>query len=133
LQQQPMNNGEHLSILDVARLDLLIRGRIASHLSAHGWYPVVVAETIHCHKSLKLFQTFFVETAVLGWDEKAFILQQRFWRQDVCVAEAVVRARVLKRTGGPVSPMEMLRAAGVTEESQVLPEWIRDWNARQSD
>jgi acyl-CoA thioesterase FadM len=128
-----MNNGKYLSILDVARLDLMIRGRIAALLSRQGWYPVVAAETIRFRKSLQLFQSFLVETSVIGWDDKAFIVQQRFWRNDVCVAEAVVRARVLKRTGGSVAPEEVLRLAALATESAALPEWIREWNARQSD
>jgi acyl-CoA thioesterase FadM len=128
-----MNNGKYFSILDVARLDLMLRGRIASHLSKNGWYPVVAAETMRFRKSLKLFDSFFVETTVLGWDDKAFILQQRFWKDDACIAEAVVRARVLKKSGGSVLPGEVLRVAGVTGEPSVLPDWIREWNSRQSD
>ncbi len=128
-----MNNGKYFSILDVARFDLMLRGRIASHLSSNGWYPVVVAETMRFHKSLKLFDGFFVETVVLSWDAKAFILQQRFWKKDACIAEAVVRARVLKRAGGSVPPEEVLRVAGVSENPGPLPDWIREWNSRQSE
>ena len=128
-----MNNGKYFSILDIARLDLLIRAKIAAHLSKNDWYPVVVAETIRFRKSLKLFDSFLVETSILGWDDKAFILQQRFWRQDTCMAEAVVRARVLKKTGGSVLPQEILGVAGVSRASNIVPEWIREWNARQID
>jgi len=128
-----MNNCKHFSILDIARADLLLRSRIASQLSRNGWYPIVVAETIRFRKSLKLFDAFVVETTVLGWDEKAFIVQQRFWREDTCVADAVVRARVLKKSGGSVLPREILSAAGVTAEPLDFPEWVREWNAQQVD
>jgi len=128
-----MNNGKYFSILDVARADLLLRSRMASHLSNNGWYPVVVAQTMRFRKSLKLFDSFIVETSILGWDEKAFILQQKFWRKDSCIAEAVVRARVLKKSGGSVLPQTVLSTAGVSSESLVLPEWIREWNAQQTD
>lgn len=128
-----MNNGKYFSILDVARADLLLRSRMASHLSNNGWYPVVVAQSMRFRKSLKLFDSFIVETSILGWDEKAFILQQKFWRKDSCIAEAVVRARVLKKSGGSVLPQTVLSTAGVTSESLVLPEWVREWNAQQTD
>jgi acyl-CoA thioesterase FadM len=128
-----MNNGKYLSILDIARVDLLIRAGIAAQISKNGWYPVVVAETIRFRKSLQLFDSFSVETSILGWDDKAFILQQRFLRKGACVAEAIVRARVLKKTGGSVLPQMILGTAGVTTPLNPLPEWVREWNAQQSD
>jgi acyl-CoA thioesterase FadM len=128
-----MNNGRYFSIMDLARVDLLIRSKIAAQISRNGWYPVVVAETIRFRKSLKLFARFQVETTVVGWDERAFILQQKFWTGDTCMAAAVVRARVLKKTGGSVLPSEVLALAGVTAESNALSGWIRDWNQQQID
>jgi acyl-CoA thioesterase FadM len=128
-----MNNGKYLSIMDLARLDLLIRTKIASQISRNGWYPIVVAETIRFRKSLKLFDAFLVETSVVGWDEKAFVLQQKFWCHDICMAEAVVRARVLKKSGGSVLPREVLALAGLTAESNALTGWISDWNDQQID
>lgn len=128
-----MNNGKYFSIMDLARLDLLIRSKIAAQISSKGWYPIVVAETIRFRKPLKLINLFFVETSVVGWDDKAFVLQQKFWANDTCMAEAVVRARVLKKTGGSVPPQEVLALAGVTSESNALTGWIKEWNDRQVD
>jgi acyl-CoA thioesterase FadM len=128
-----MPGEKHLSILDVACADLLLRSRMASHLSRNAWYPVVVAKTVRCGESLRPCNSFAVETSILSWDAKAFIVQHKFWRKDACVAEAALRARVLKRTGGSVSPKEVLSAAGVTADSIALPEWIGEWNSQQRD
>jgi len=76
-----VNNGVYLSMLDVARVDLLLRAGVAKRLRRAGIYPVVAAETIRFRRSLELFQTFDVETTVLGWDDKAFIIQHHFLRQ----------------------------------------------------
>jgi acyl-CoA thioesterase FadM len=73
-----MNNGKYLSILDLARIDLLMRSGVTATMAKRGWYGVVASETIRFRRSLKLFQAFTVETAVLGWDDKAFVVQQRF-------------------------------------------------------
>lgn len=43
------------------------------------------------------------------------------------VARAVVQARFLHRTGGTVSPAELLEAAGAPERDLTLPEWVHDW------
>lgn len=45
---------EYFSILDLAPVDLMNHAGFAGELSAKGWYPVVVAETIRFRKSLGL-------------------------------------------------------------------------------
>jgi acyl-CoA thioesterase FadM len=123
-----VNNGVYLSMLDVARVDLILRSGMGSVLKRHGWYPVVAAETIRFRRSLQLFQAFDIETTIIGWDEKAFVLQHHFTRAGTLVAEAVVRWRFLKRKGGTVSSGELLAAIGVNAPSPALPTWIEDWN-----
>jgi acyl-CoA thioesterase FadM len=123
-----VNNGVYLSMLDVARVDLLLRSGIAGRLRSLGFYPVVAAETIRFRRSLQLFQAFDVETKVIGWDEKAFIIQHRFLRGEELVAEAVIRSRFLRRRGGTVSSAELLEVAGKSGPSPELPGWIHAWN-----
>lgn len=127
-----VNNGVYLSMLDVARVDLLLRSGMAKPLRKRGFYPVVAAETIRFRRSLQLFQAFEVETTVIGWDEKAFIIQHCFRRRGEVVADAVVRARFLKRQGGTVSSEELLAVVGKSGPSPELPTWIDDWNRANS-
>ena len=129
--QRHMNNGRYFSILDVARVDLISRSGLAKEISKRGWYPVVVAETIRFKKSINPFEKFKVETIVLGWDEKAFIIRQCFIRHDVRIAEAIIRARFLKRSGGLVSPNELLDIAGLNSLSSELEPWVKQWNQNQ--
>jgi acyl-CoA thioesterase FadM len=123
-----VNSGVYLTMLDVARVDLLLRSGLISELKRRGWYPVVAAETIRFRRSLQLFQAFEVATIVIGWDEKAFVLQHRFTRGEVLVAEAVVRWRFLERGGGGVGSKELLDAARLKAVSPQLPAWIEAWN-----
>lgn len=127
-----VNNGVFLSMLDVARVDLLLRSGLARPLRQQGFYPVVAAETIRFRRSLQLFQVFDVETSIIGWDDKAFIIQHRFLRGEELVADAVVRARFLRRSGGTVSSRELLDLVGRTEASPALPAWIAAWNLENS-
>src|SRR6478609_4727646 len=123
-----VNNGVYLTMLDVARVDLLLRSGVGARLLRKGLYPVVAAETIRFRRSLQLFQSFEVETAIIGWDEKAFIIQHRFLRGAELVAEAIVRSRFLKRGGGTVRSSELLELLGKTGPSPELPAWIEAWN-----
>lgn len=127
-----VNNGVYLTMLDVARVDLLLRSGIGARLWKKGYYPVVAAETIRFRRSLQLFQRFEVETAIIGWDEKAFIIQHRFLRREELVAEAFVRSRFLKRGGGSVSSREILDVLGRSDASAALPAWIDAWNRENS-
>lgn len=123
-----VNNGVYLSMLDVARVDWMLRSGMAGPIRQRGYYPVVAAETIRFRRSLQLFQAFEVETKLLGWDERAFIVQHRFLRGEDLVAEAIVRARFLQKKGGTVSSRDVLDAIGIEEPSPALPEWIAAWN-----
>jgi acyl-CoA thioesterase FadM len=123
-----VNNGVYLTMLDVARVDLLLRSGRAGALRARGFYPVVAAETIRFRRSLKLFQRFETETQIVGWDEKALLLRHRFIRGAETVAEAFVRWRFLRRGGGTVPSDEVLEALGHAGPSPQLPAWIDAWN-----
>jgi YbgC/YbaW family acyl-CoA thioester hydrolase len=119
-----VNNGVYLSMMDLGRVDLMTRAGVAKKLRQHGWHPVVVAQTIRFRRPLTLFQRFTIETRVLGWDEKAFVLEQRFERGTEAVATAIVRARFLAKNGDRVAPHDVLALVGVSGASPALPEAI---------
>ena len=123
-----MNNGRYLTVLDPARVDLMMRSGLWKQLKAKGWYPVVTLETIRFHRSLELGDHYNVETRVIGWDEKHIFIEQGFVRDDAQVALAVVRARFLKGRGGVVTTAELLQLSGVTQPSPALPEWVARWS-----
>lgn len=125
-----VNNGVYLSLLDIARMDLLQRAGLAGELRRRGWFPVVTAESIGFRRSLTLFQRFDVETRVLGWDERSFYIHQRFLRGDAVIAGALVVGRFLRASGGSVSPLEVAELGGV-DASPTIPEWALRLGADQ--
>jgi acyl-CoA thioesterase FadM len=122
-----VNNGKYLSLLDLGRLDLMLRSGFWGELTGHGWYPVVSAQTITYKRSLTLGQRFELVTRVLGVDERAVYLEQTFERGGAVVARAVVQARFLRRSGGTVSTDELLAAAGGAGRDLELPPWVHEW------
>lgn len=127
-----VNNGVYLSMMDLARLDLMMRAGLARGLRQRGWYPVVVAQTIRFRRSLTLFQSFTITTRVLGWDEKAFVLEQRFERGSEAVANALVRARFLSTAGEKIKPQDVLTLVGESSSSPALADDVARWNADQA-
>jgi len=127
-----VNNGVYLSMMDLARVDLMMRAGLARKLRQRGWYPVVVAQTIRYRRSLTLFQAFTIATRVLGWDEKAFVLEQRFERGGETVANALVRARFLSTAGEKIRPQEILALVSESSSSPAFADEVSRWNADQA-
>ena len=134
-----MNNGVYLSIMDIARFDMLHRTGIWAIFKVKGWYPVVVSETISFRKSLTLGQRFTVESRILGFDEKAVYVEQRFVRptegpdavagEVEVYARGFIRGRFLKRTGGVVTIDELAAAVGTAPDELTVPAWLLAWSA----
>lgn len=124
-----MNNGVYLSIADIGRFDLLRRNGVWQIFSERGWYPVVASETISFRKSLELWQSFVVESRILGFDDKAVYVEQRFTVDGEIYTQAYIRGRFLKRSGGVVSIAELLDAVGPAPTDVTVPEWLLQWGA----
>jgi acyl-CoA thioesterase FadM len=124
-----MNNGVYLSIADIGRFDLLQRSGVWAIFQSRGWYPVVASETISFRKSLELWQPFVVESRILGFDEKAVYVEQRFTVDGEIYTQAFIRGRFLKRGGGVVTIQELLEAVGPSPTDVTVPGWLLEWGA----
>ena len=129
-----VNNGRYLSLMDIGRVDLMQRNGVLDVFKRESWYPVVVAQTITYRKSLNPWQRFWIESKILGFDEQAVYLEQRFVRPGAdrrpeVYARAIVRARILRRSGGVVPVDEIIAKTGATPEELVVPEQVLAWGA----
>ena len=127
-----VNNGRYLSLMDIGRFDLIQRNGIMDVFKREGWYPVVVGQTISYRKSLNPWQRFWIESRILGFDEQAVYMEQRFVRPDAkrrpeIHARAIVRARVLRKTGGVVPISEIIQKTGADAADLVVPEDVLAW------
>src|SRR5699024_9985663 len=130
--QRHMNNGRYLSILDLGRMDLMLRSGFWKQVTDAGWYPVVAGQSITYRRSLTLGQKFDVATRVIGYDERWIFMEQVFRRGGTVIADGIVRARFLRTSGGSVDVQEVLDLIGEVPEHLVLPEWVQDWNRESS-
>jgi len=122
-----MNNGRYLSLFDLGRWDLLTRTGMAEVMKRNGWYGVVSAETITFRKSLELWQRFDVESRLLGHDDKAIYLEHRAVVNGEIYARAIIRSRMLKRSGGTLSHEELFAAVGRPEGLPEVEPWMHEW------
>ena len=124
-----MNNGVYLSIMDLGRMDLMVRSGAWKRLRSLGMYPVMANETISFRKSLQPWQRFDLETRIVGIDERAVYCEQRFVVDGEIFAKGFIRGRFLKRSGGVVSIAELSDAIGIDVTGFSPPEWMDEWGA----
>lgn len=73
-----MNNSRYLRECDFARFHHYMRNGLFMASHKLGAKMVVGASTIRYRRSLAFREAFEIRTKVLGWDDKAFYLEQRF-------------------------------------------------------
>jgi acyl-CoA thioesterase FadM len=122
-----MNNGRYLSLFDLGRWDMTTRTGLGDAFRENGWYAVVANETITFRKSLELFTRFDIETRWIGHDERALYIEHRAVVDGEVYARAVVRGRILSRSGGSVTHEELFGALGFDDDLPAAPEWAHDW------
>ncbi|TBT82868.1 thioesterase [Propioniciclava sinopodophylli] len=121
-----MNNGKYLTLMDLGRMDLMLRSGMWAKVTERGWYPVVAGQTITYRRSLNPFQRFDLLTRVLGVDDRWIYLDQTFVVGETVHAHAVVRARFLKKGGGSVEHAELEELIGAFPGHD-LPDWLAGW------
>lgn len=122
-----MNNGRYLSLFDLGRWDSLIRAGIYGAMKENGWYAVVSNASVTFRKSLALWQEFAVESRFWGHDEKGLYLEQRAVVNGEVYARLIVRARILRRSGGTVSHEELFTAIHRPDNLPDVAPWVLEW------
>jgi acyl-CoA thioesterase FadM len=122
-----MNNGKYLTIMDLGRVNMMIRNGIAKTMSEKGFFPVLAAATIKFQKSLMLFQRFSLQTQLVGWDEKFFYVEQMFMVGEVVYARAFTTARMLNKSGQKYTTAEFLVAMNQTITQPKMPDYMQAW------
>lgn len=121
-----INNGMYFSLMDLGRIDLMLRAKAWQRTLRRGWSMVVARETITFRKSLKLWQRYSMETRIAGIDERAMYFEQRMVADGEIYATATVAVRFVAK-GAPVGLEQVLAEFGIPPAGLVLPEWIHQW------
>ena len=118
-----MNNGRYWTLMDLGRLDLMLRSGLWRAVLRHRWLPVVNAGTIRFRREMRLFRPFRVETTILCWSESWLVMQHRMLMQgrdgtEIVAAVALVRAALYDKKARAYVPVaRLLGEIGITAES----------------
>lgn len=125
-----VNNGRYLTLMDLGRIDLVIRIGLLGPVFRRRWMPVLGGAIIRFQRPLALWQRCELVTRFLGWDEKWMYFEQRFESAGKVYAVALVRA-LFRGKEGSVPSEEFLRTVGIELASPPLPDAVLRW--READ
>ena len=126
-----VNNGMYFSIMDLGRLDMMVRSGVWKTLQAKGWSGVVSAETISFRKSLKLGHRYHVDTCLIGVDGRTAFFEHRIVVDDEIFARAYVGTRLTAKTG-TITREDMIDVFGAPPEGLEVPDWLIEWSRNNS-
>jgi acyl-CoA thioesterase FadM len=118
-----MNNGRYLAIMDLGRLDLIIRSGLGAAVWRNRWTPVANAAVVRFRRELRAFDLYRLETRVVGWLEEAVLIEQIFVfdrgdRKDQIAARALFKGALYDRSAQRYVPVaQLMETIGATAES----------------
>jgi acyl-CoA thioesterase FadM len=128
-----MNNGRYLALMDLGRLDLVLRTGLLKIMLGQRSVPVLANVQVRFRLSLDPFNPFDLETRVICWDEKWVYLEQRFIliegeKAGQVAAIALVKGSFFnKKTKTTVPTQTLLNATGTAPQSPAFPDYITRW------
>lgn len=122
-----MNNGRYLTVMDLGRVDLMMRIGLARTALKKKWMPVVASVQVRYRRSLAPFERYTLTTRMLGWSGKWFYLEQQFIRRDGSVAAIGWVKAAIRKPGGTVDADELQQAMGLSLTPLPLAADVARW------
>jgi acyl-CoA thioesterase FadM len=93
-----MNNGRYLTLMDLGRVDLILRGGMWKIIAKNRGQPILSGAIIRYRRELKPFQQFTLQSRIVYWSDKNFVMEQVFLAKDTSGKE-IIAAKALVRGG----------------------------------
>ena len=124
--QGHMNNGRFLTLMDLGRIDLMIRTGFWKTARAHKWIPLVGTAMISFKRTLNLFQWYELHSRIICWDEKWCYIEQKFIRNGKIITYAWMRG-LFRGPHGNVASKDVLAKSGYRLKSPPMPRALKMW------
>ncbi|TVO68181.1 thioesterase family protein [Sedimenticola selenatireducens] len=117
-----LTNSRYLALMDLGRIELMLRTGMMGKVLKRRWLPVVSIATLRFRREISPFERFSLHTRLLGWDEKWFYMEQRFETARGVAAVGIVKG-LFRGPKGNVPSQELVGLTGyegVMEKSEFL-------------
>ncbi len=126
-----MNNARYLALMDLGRVDLIVRSGLWRVVTTKGRHPIIAGALVRFRRPLSPFQSFTLSSRVLCWDERWIYIEHRIETKDAPACLTVVRGAFLE-DGAIIPTSQLMEELGISAPSMPVPEWIERWNAAES-
>ncbi|HPQ51143.1 MAG: thioesterase family protein [Alphaproteobacteria bacterium] len=128
-----MNNGRYLTIMDLGRLDLILRSGLLKMMLKQKSVPILASCKLRYRLSLDPFQKYKLRTQILGWDKKWVYIEQRFLKNGKVAAIGLVKGCFFdQRSKTTIPTADLLHLIGYDGTSPELPAHIIDWQKAET-
>ena len=124
-----LNNGRYMQIIDVNRMEFILRTGVARVIFDRRWKAVLGSTTIQFRRELRLGDRAIASTRLVGWDTRWVFLEHRI-ETGAGRPVAIALAKAGFRHNGAWVPIETLRSAlPYALGTMVLPPHVDAWRA----
>jgi len=85
-------------------------------------FGLIAAPIAKFRRDLRVFQTFEIQTRLIGWDRKWGFIEHRFVRDQRVIGVVAIRG-MFKGPDGPIDPGVLLTGLAHEAQSPELPAW----------
>ena len=121
-----MNNGRHLTVMDLGRIDISVRTGLFQLVHSRGWGFVAAGASVRFRHPLRPLRRYQLHTKPIGQDGRWFYFLQETVQKGKTCSSALIRGGI-KDKSGLVPAREVLQALGKAEWNPELPDWVKHW------
>lgn len=121
-----MNNGRHLTLMDLGRIDLAVRTGLFKLIQRNGWGVLVAGASVRYSHPLRPLKRFALYTRPLGQDGRWFYFLQETVQGGKTCSSVIFRGGV-RGKNGLVPARKVLKQMGQAEWEPELPSWVTSW------
>ena len=122
-----LNNGRHLTIMDMGRMDLAQRTGLLQTVHKKKWGFAVSGASVRYRHRLKAFNRFRLHTRIVAADDRWFYFHQYTVRKGKTHSSALVRAGITSKQG-LVPVKKVLDALRKPDWNPGMPKWVEAWS-----
>jgi len=121
-----INNGRHLTLMDLGRYDLGVRTGLMKLIAEKKWGLAVGGSSVRYRRRITLWRKFQLHSEVIGHDGRWFYFLQRMCTGDTICSSALIKAGVISKNG-LVPATEVMKEFPDTTLTGELPDWVTAW------
>lgn len=106
-----MNNGRFNSIMDLGRVDIMLRTGLLKLVYRKGWFGVVGTIHTHFRRPLKLFQAYELHSQIIYWDDKWTWIEHKMFSKNKLICQAIVQT-LIRGKGENISNAQLQKLMG---------------------